>query len=153
MRDKSAIEMETLFEKHYILKENEFESGLASRMAGKPVERVITAIVELIDLGLGDEIPQSMIAQVKGEEKIGVLIKAIQDRKLKVPQEVAHALTDDGMGDLAGAGDTEGVVSDMEAPDERKKELDFSRPRFNEIPDEDEDESEPGHAKVDPSMR
>lgn len=152
MRDKSAIELENLFERHYILKENDFESGLASRMAGKPVERIITAIVELVDLGI--EVPSSMIAQVKDEEKIGVLIKAIQDRRLKVPQEVAHALTDDGMGDLAGDGDTEDAITGVESPDERKSQLDFSKPRFGEIPDEDDVENrKTGYAKVDPSMR
>jgi len=150
MRDTGTIELEQIFEKHYILRENDFGSAMASKMAGKPIERIISVIADLVALDM-DEIPHQLLSQVKAENKVGLLVKTLQDRNIKVPKEIASALTDDSDLDISDDADDEQELEDLrpKAP----KELDFSKPRFSAIPDEEEDDDEQSSVALDPSMR
>lgn len=152
MKDKSQNDLEIIFERHYIRKEAIKESTVSSRLASKSIERVISVIVSIVDLG-GD-VSQGLIDRVVDENKTGQLIAALQEKGLAVPAEIAHAIEVAGE---EGLGDEDELGGDIESevhPDRIGAELSFDEPKFGEIEDEedDKDKSIPSY-KLDPSMR
>jgi hypothetical protein len=148
--DRSQRELERIFEKRYILKEETKIPGMGNitsdKLYTKPLHEIISIIVGLIDLGL--DVPPQAINRIVGEGKQDELIAAIHNKRLNVPEEVAHALESDLDTDIPVDSDEVDVSPEDYSP----KELDLSAPRFNEIPDEERDEDEDESIKIDPAL-
>ena len=69
MRDKSQLDLESIFERRYILREDDVGSMVANRLANKPVEQVIAVIVSMIDIGT--DVGQALIDRIAAEKKLG----------------------------------------------------------------------------------
>lgn len=149
MRDKAQIDLETIFEKRYILKEDVSGAAVASRLASKPVQQVIDVIVRMVDLGV--DVPTNLVDRIVDEEKVGALISALESQHLEVPQAIAHALSFSGSDLDMGEPESDEVAVKPDV--ERHEELKFGKPRFDEIPDEEEEDSDPASIRLDPSMR
>lgn len=152
MRDRSQRDLESIYSSRYGIRGGRVvlkESDAGSIMGDKPVEKYIDVIVKMIDLGL--EVDADLISRVSSEGRLGDLITAIQREKLTVPAEVASAISG-GDGDIESGGDFSGIKSKK---DRVGSELDFSTPRFEDIPDEEDEDfgDEDSGVKLDPSMR
>jgi hypothetical protein len=148
MNDRSQNDLERIFEKRYILKEAVMDP-VASRLASKPIQQIINVIVNMVDLPT--EVSPALIARVVDEEKVGELISALEARHLPIPKEIAHAIAmyDSGMEEIGDESDEVDVAPKRELSDE----LDLSKPRFGEIPDEESKDEEERSISLDPSMR
>lgn len=148
--DRSQRELGEIFEKLYILKEESKMPGMGNitskKLYTKPIYEIISIIVGLIDLGL--DVPPQAINRIVDEDRQDELIAAIHNKRLNVPEEVAHALESDLDADIPMDSDEVDVSPEDFSP----KELDLSSPRFNEIPDEEQDEDEDETIKIDPAL-
>lgn len=65
-------------------------------MEGKSVEQYIEVALDMADLGL--DITEEIIGRIADENKLGVLIKRLEDNGLEIPEAIAHIISQGGIG-------------------------------------------------------